>query len=127
MSSQPQIVILGGGPAGAAVALGLKQLGYQAITLVSEARPFKAMEGISERVVDGLRGAGFEHALKGLPEPSARFVTWNGSSNQANTERLIDRVSFDQALMMDLAIQGIYVIQGRVKHVESSADGHVKR
>ncbi|WP_286239221.1 flavin-dependent monooxygenase QhpG [Neptuniibacter halophilus] len=124
LSQQREIVILGGGPSGAAVALGLQKLGYERITLVTEARPFKAMEGISERVVEGLRGAGFQHALKDLPEPGPRFVTWNGESNQANTERLIDRVLFDQSLMMDLAMQGVHVIQGRVKGVKSAEFGH---
>lgn len=124
LAQQREIVILGGGPSGAAVALGLQKLGYQQVTVVAEARPFRAMEGISERVVEGLRGAGFDHALRKLPEPSARFVTWNGQSNQANTERLIDRAEFDKALMMDLAIQGIHVIQGRVVDVKSAEFGH---
>lgn len=124
LGKQREIIILGGGPSGAAVALGLQRLGYKQITVVAEARPFKAMEGISERVVEGLRGAGFKHALKDLPEPSARFVTWNGESNQANTERLIDRAKFDAALMMDLAMQGIHVIQGRAKQVKSAEFGH---
>ncbi|EAR59986.1 NAD(P)/FAD-dependent oxidoreductase [Neptuniibacter caesariensis] len=124
LNQQREIVILGGGPSGAAVALGLKRIGYTHITMVSEARPFKAMEGISERVVEGLKGAGFQHALKTLPDPSPRYVTWNGESSQANTERLIDRVAFDQALMMDLAMQGIHVIQGRVNAVKSASFGH---
>lgn len=124
LSQQREIVILGGGPAGAAVALGLQKLGYQQITVVGEARPFHAMEGISERVVEGLKGAGFQHALKNLPDPSPRFVTWDGESSQANTERLIDRVGFDQGLMMDLAMQGIHVIQGRVQKVQSAEFGH---
>ncbi len=124
LSHQREILILGGGPSGAAVALGLKKLGYQQITVVTEARPFKAMEGISERVVDGLKGAGFKHVLENLPAPSARFVTWNGESNQANTERLVDRVAFDNALMVDLAMQGIHVIQGRVESVRSADFGH---
>ncbi|MAY41160.1 MULTISPECIES: FAD-dependent oxidoreductase [unclassified Neptuniibacter] len=124
LSDQREILILGGGPSGAAVALGLQKLGYKQITLVTESRPFKAMEGISERVVDGLRGAGFKHAIENLPEPSARFVTWNGESNQANTEQLIDRVAFDNALMVDLAMQGIHVIQGRIESVRSAEFGH---
>ena len=118
------IVVLGAGPAGGAVALGLKQLGYTHITVVGEPRPFSALEGISERVVEGLRNAGFCHALDKIPEPSARFVTWNGVSSQANTERLIDRSAFDSAILMDLAMQGIHVIQGRVKEVETSSLGH---
>lgn len=124
LCDQREILILGGGPSGAAVALGLQKLGYKQITVVTESRPFKAMEGISERVVEGLRGGGFKHALEHLPEPSARFVTWNGESNQANTERLIDRVAFDNALMVDLAMQGIHVIQGRIESVRSAEFGH---
>lgn len=124
LNYQREILILGGGPSGAAVALGLQRLGYQQITVVTQPRPFKAMEGISERVVEGLKGAGFKHALEHLPEPSARFVTWDGDSNQANTERLIDRAAFDSALMVDLAMQGIHVIQGRVESVRSAEFGH---
>ena len=40
-----RIVILGGGPAGCTVALGLKRLGYR-VTLITAARPFDAIEGI---------------------------------------------------------------------------------
>jgi flavin-dependent dehydrogenase len=118
------IVILGAGPAGGAVALGLKKLGYTNITVVGEARPFCAMEGVSERVVEGLRGAGFKYALEKLPQPSARFVTWNGVTSQANTERLIDRAAFDAAILMDLAMQGIHVVQGRANEVVSTPAGH---
>lgn len=118
------IVILGAGPSGGAVALGLKNLGYTNITIVGEPRPFCAMEGVSERVVDGLRGAGFSHALEKLPPASARFVTWNGVTSQANTERLIDRAAFDAAILMDLAMQGIHVIQGRAGDVISTPAGH---
>ena len=38
------ILILGAGPAGAAVALGLRRLGYP-VTLVSDWRRFPALEG----------------------------------------------------------------------------------
>ncbi|WP_372740964.1 NAD(P)/FAD-dependent oxidoreductase [Neptunomonas sp.] len=118
------IVILGAGPAGGAVALGLKKLGYTNIRIVGEARLFCAMEGVSERVVDGLRGAGFSYALEQLPPASARFVTWNGVTSQANTERLIDRAAFDAAILMDLGMQGIHVIQGRAGKLVTTATGH---
>ena len=56
------LVILGAGPAGAATALGLRRLGYP-VTLVSEWRRFAALEGVSLRVLEALRGAGLEQAL----------------------------------------------------------------
>ena len=60
---QEPIIILGAGPAGGAVALGLIRLGYEVI-VVGQPRPFDAVEGISERVVEGLKGAGFKRALE---------------------------------------------------------------
>ncbi|MEG0247639.1 MAG: hypothetical protein RR726_34955, partial [Pseudomonas sp.] len=50
------------GPAGAAVAIGLKRQGYS-VRVVSEWRRFSAVEGISQRVLDGLRHAGLAQAL----------------------------------------------------------------
>jgi 2-polyprenyl-6-methoxyphenol hydroxylase-like FAD-dependent oxidoreductase len=44
------ILILGAGPAGAAVALGLRRLGYD-VTLVSDWRRFAALEGVSVRLL----------------------------------------------------------------------------
>ncbi len=81
-SHASRILVLGAGPAGAAVALGLRNLGY-AVSVVSEPRPFAAVEGISERVVEGLRHAGFEQAIKTLPEPTPRLVHWSGETSSA--------------------------------------------
>lgn len=114
------ILILGAGPAGAAVALGLKRLNYS-VTLIGEPRAFAAVEGISDRVVDGLRYAGFHQAVANLPEPSARNATWNGDTNSANTERLIDRQQIDQLIVQDLLSAGVEVIEGRVKQVTEQA------
>jgi 2-polyprenyl-6-methoxyphenol hydroxylase-like FAD-dependent oxidoreductase len=118
-----QILVLGGGPAGGAVAIGLARLGYP-VTLVSEPRPFDAVEGISDRVLQGLQGAGFNLALEQMAQPSPRRVTWNGVTSAANTERLIPRQAFDQALLQDLKAQGIDVIEGRVIGCQSDANGH---
>lgn len=118
-----QILVLGGGPAGGAVAIGLARLGYP-VTVVSEPRPFDAVEGISDRVVQGLQGAGFNLALEQMAQPSPRRVTWNGVTSAANTERLIPRQAFDQALLQDLKAQGIDVIEGRVIGCQSDANGH---
>lgn len=110
------IIVLGAGPAGGAVALGLIRLGYTVI-VIGQPRPFDAVEGVSERVVDGLRGAGFKKALTAIRNPSARNATWNGTSNSANTERLISRGVLDTGIWQDLLDAGAKCIEGRVTGV----------
>lgn len=117
------IVILGAGPAGAAVALGLRRLGYP-VTLVSEWRRFAALEGVSRRVLDALRGAGLHHALTDAAQPSQRQVSWNGQQHAQNIEFLLDRPSFDRGLREDLRLAGVELIEGRVLTVQSQASGH---
>lgn len=112
------IIVLGAGPAGGAVALGLRRLGYEVI-VIGQPRPFDAVEGISERVVEGLRGAGFKEALKAVRQPSARNATWNGESNSANTERLITRKHLDAGIWQDLLNAGVTCIDGRIKSVDT--------
>lgn len=82
-----RILVLGAGPAGAAVALGLRRLGYP-VSLVSEWRRFKALEGVSVRVLEALRGAGLHHALMDATLPSQRQVIWNGQQHAQNVEFL---------------------------------------
>jgi flavin-dependent dehydrogenase len=118
-----RLLVLGGGPAGATAALRLAALGYP-VTLISEPRPFAAIEGVSERVIDGLRQAGFSQALERLPAPTPRRVTWNGLSSAANRERLIERRAFDRTLLADLERAGVRVIQGRVRRLERCGEGH---
>ncbi|WP_053157109.1 NAD(P)/FAD-dependent oxidoreductase [Pseudomonas sp. P1.8] len=117
------IVILGAGPAGAAVALGLRRLGYS-VTLVSEWRRFAALEGVSIRVLEALRGAGFHHALTNAALPSQRQVSWNGRQHAQNIEYLLDRPSFDRGLREDLRLAGVELIEGRVLSVQSCEPGH---
>ncbi|MNO75088.1 putative FAD-dependent oxidoreductase LodB [compost metagenome] len=117
------ILILGAGPAGSAVALGLRKLGYP-VTMVSEWRRFAAVEGISQRVLDGLRNAGLVRALASAAPPSQRQVTWNGQQSAQNVELILDRPRFDSGLREDLRAVGVEVLEGRVLSVESSAEGH---
>jgi len=117
------IVVLGAGPAGAAVALGLQRLGY-AVTLVSEWRRFAALEGVSERVLQALRGAGLHQALAQALLPSERQVNWNGQQQAQNIEFLLDRPTFDRGLRHDLRAAGVLLIEGRVLGVQSFSDGH---
>lgn len=121
-NSSVNIVVLGGGPAGGATALGLKALGY-GVTLIAEPRPFKAVEGISERVLEGLRNAGFKRALANLPQPSPRMASWNGATNSANTEMLINRSELDRGIGRDLQAAGVHLIHGRAGKIAADSDG----
>lgn len=117
------LLILGAGPAGAAVALGLRRLGY-AVALVSEWRRFPALEGVSLRVLEALRGAGLGRALEAGLQASQRQVVWNGQSHGQNVEYLLDRPRFDRGLREDLREAGVELIEGRVLEVQSSMSGH---
>jgi len=114
--TEPRILILGAGPAGAATAIGLRRLGY-AVTVVSEWRRFAAVEGVSQRVLEGLRHAGLGGALNEAATSATRQVQWNGQHLQLNQEYLLDRQAFDRALRDDLQRAGISVIEGRVREV----------
>jgi len=117
------ILILGAGPAGAAVALGLRRLGY-GVRLVSEWRRFAALEGVSQRVLEALRGAGLGDALADATLASQRQVSWNGRQHAQNIEFLLDRPRFDRGLREDLQRAGVELIEGRVLSVQSSSEGH---
>ncbi|CAI8857016.1 hypothetical protein EMIT0324P_20046 [Pseudomonas chlororaphis] len=117
------LLILGAGPAGAAVALGLRRLGY-AVALVSEWRRFPALEGVWLRVLEALRGAGLGRALEAGLQASQRQVAWNGQSHGQNVEYLLDRPRFDRGLREDLREAGVELIEGRVLEVQSTASGH---
>ncbi|MGE8067682.1 flavin-dependent monooxygenase QhpG [Pseudomonas sp. NPDC089569] len=117
------VAVLGAGPAGAAVALGLRRLGY-AVTLVSEWRRFAALEGVSQRVLEALRGTGLHHALAQAALPSQRQVNWNGEQHAQNVEFLLDRPTFDRGLREDLSLAGVELIEGRVLAVQPCAGGH---
>ena len=117
-----QILIAGGGPASVATAIGLRRLGYT-VMLISQPRPFSAVEGVSDRVLQSMKSAGFHQAIKTLAPPSPRNVTWNGLTSAADTEHLIERRLFDEALLQDAETAGVRVIRGRFRHCQAVTDG----
>jgi len=107
------VLVIGAGPAGAAAALRLAQTGYR-VCVVGVPRPFDACEGISRRVVEALREAGFRKALEQIPPSGMRVVEWNGERRSQNAESLIWRPGFDAALLEDLRASGVRVLDARV-------------
>lgn len=122
--AEPQVLVLGAGPAGAATALGLRRLGYR-VTVVSDWRRFAAVEGVSQRVLEGLRHAGLDGAVREAAVPATRQVHWNGEQLRMNQEYLLDRQRFDQALRDDLYRAGVTVVEGRVREVRHQDGYHV--
>ncbi len=57
-----EIAVLGAGPAGVVAALGLAATG-NLVAVVSSPRRFVAIEGISDRAIEGLRAAGCHEVL----------------------------------------------------------------
>ena len=117
------IVILGAGPAGAAAAIGLARMG-EPVVLVGEPRRFAAVEGVSARVVEALRGLGLQQALQAFAPPSPRRAVWNGAYAEANVESLVDRQRFDRGVLDDLEHLGVAVVRGRVTALRSTPGRH---
>lgn len=118
-----RIAVLGAGPAGIAAAIGLRRAGED-VMLIGEPRRFAAVEGVSARVLEALRRAGFSRALACFAAPSRRCATWNGTLTQANWESLVERERFDRAALEDARAAGVRVVVGRALDVRTTAAGH---
>ena len=120
-ASLHDVAVLGGGPAGSLTAGGLARLGFT-VVLITRPRPQLAFEGLSQRTLDGLEAAGCERALGQVGSEVQRRATWGGQASAANTEFVVDRGAFDQALAADAAAQGVEVHAGRVTAVAPAGD-----
>lgn len=121
-SSQGGILVLGGGPAGGAVAIGLRRLGYS-VTLISQPRPFLTVAGISESTVARMKRAGFSFALRDLPEPCDKLISWN-SMLRHSSEHLINSNEVDRGILLDLRSAGITVIEAHVGKITAFGNGY---
>lgn len=122
MAMRTDVLVLGGGPAGAAAAIGLAKLGHH-VAVIAAPRPFDACEGLSERTLEGLRRAGCTGAASRLGPPMRRHAAWNGVASNANREALADRRVFDAALLEDMAAAGVSVIAGRAARPTGTGAG----
>lgn len=112
-----QIIVIGGGPGGAATAIGLARIGYT-VTIIRSPRTFSACEGISRRTLTGLHSAGCHRAAASASPPSLKNACWNGQSNQSNSEHLLYRPLFDNGLVEDMAAWPITQRVGLVLRIE---------
>lgn len=114
-----KILILGGGPAGAAVAMSLARLGHEPL-LVSAPRRQAAVEGFSDRTMQALETLGFAKALDAVGPKVGRRAFWGGETSRVNTEFVVDRAAFDAALLADVTDKGVEVIAERAQRVTRS-------
>ncbi|NQV22296.1 MAG: tryptophan 7-halogenase [Rhodospirillales bacterium] len=108
-----EILVLGGGPAGCVSALHLRRMGYPVI-LVTQRRRGAMVEGLSARVVEGLRNAGCIQAVAQIGEAVPRIASWGGIRSDPNQEYVLDRARFDDALIQDARSGGVETVEGKV-------------
>ena len=94
------IAVLGGGPAGAVVAKTLSGYGYH-VAIVAQERRFPAIEGLSERALQGLRYAGCSKALQRIGPRALRQAHWNGDRFAGNQEWIVERGTFDAGFLIE--------------------------
>lgn len=111
------VAILGGGPAAIALARRLADLGLKALVMTRPRQP-ATVEGFSPRTLEVCaRFLGMADHLSTL-EPVVRQAHWNGQGAMANREAIIDRRSFDAAMLAAVRAAGIDVIEARARSVE---------
>lgn len=113
---QTDVGVVGGGPAGTALAMRLARLGYR-VALLTDGRCRYGIQGLSERALTTLREIGAARASRLLKIPSVRCVEWNGRTASVNDEYLIERRTFDSALLEDAAEHGVEITLTRVPDV----------
>jgi len=111
-----EIVIVGGGPAGAAVAVSLARLGHSPL-LISAPRAQAAMEGFSDRTLQALETLGLHRAHSAVGPKVTREANWGGTRTEVNTEYVVDRAALDAALLGDVEDRGIAVLRGRARRL----------
>ncbi|MDH3770837.1 MAG: FAD-dependent monooxygenase, partial [Nitrospirota bacterium] len=122
MTRKAEIVVVGGGPAGCIVALGLARLGHQ-VRLITAPRRRSATEGFSERVVRALEANECRHALGALGPVVPREASWNGEKSAANQEWVVAREHFDAALLEDASAAGTTIEHVRVRRLHRLPQG----
>jgi len=122
VEERQDIVVLGGGPAGAFSAYLLCRAGYS-VALVDPDRTPARIEGVSPRVLAALAAADITADGLTISAAAERRSFWTGTGSSANSEFLTDRAVFDRALRDIAAHAGVRVHRGDVAgwHEEEGA------
>ena len=123
-SNTYDIIVLGGGPAGAFAAGLLRREGLSVAIVDSDQTPSR-IEGLSRRVVSVFKGSGIaigQDVLGGLAE---RRSFWTGTTSAENSEYLVDRKAFDTQLRAHAVSAGAVLFRDIVDGVENDQDGVV--
>lgn len=115
------LIVLGAGPAGVVLAKMLRDYGHEAL-LIGRPRPYPALEGLSERALAGLRHCGCERAAA-VARPAQREAHWNGERFAGNREWLLERQTFDAALLADARAAGLTLREQTARRLWRDADG----
>lgn len=119
--TNPDVVVVGGGPAGAVAAAGLARIGLRVVVVTLPRRP--TIEGLSGRVREGLENAGCARALAAIGPAVRREVRWGDIAGAPNREWVMERERFDRALLADAASAGVDVVDGRASTLRRFGDG----
>jgi flavin-dependent dehydrogenase len=116
------IGVIGAGPAGVTVALSLVRQGYR-VGLIGKPRHLPAIEGLSERAMNGLRFIGCQQALAQIGPLVPRLASWNGEPFSGNREWIVERGRFDAALCDDARTGGVTCLEDHVTTLQRQAGG----
>lgn len=116
------IVVLGGGPAGCATALGLSRLGHR-VALVTRPRRVLAIEGLPARTEAVLKSVGLGAALATLGPRIERRASWRCETSTVNRERIVNRARFDAVLLKTLRLSDATVIDAAVGAIRTGEHG----
>jgi len=124
VTTHADVVVLGAGPAGAAVARRLAADGA-VVAVVTGTPPAAAREGYSRRTRERLLEAGLDEAVAVLEGPVPRAGHWGDGRVVDGLEWLADRARVAPALEAALARAGVARIAGPAIRVARTAAGFV--
>jgi hypothetical protein len=113
------VLVVGLGPAGAALACRLRRAGLAVAAVTAPRRA--AMEGLSTRALARLAEEGLATAAATAGAPAPRTGAWAGGRSVAGGEAIVDRTAFDAALLADCRAAGVTVYAARDGRLPAAA------
>lgn len=118
------VIVAGGGPAGAAAAIFLTRAGAR-VALVNRAGTTGRLEGAAPRLVAVLKA--HDLPLTGIGAATPRRARWGAITGAPNREHPVERPAFDAALVQRAEEEGVTVVRAGIARVEAGrailADG----